>query len=268
MMHTSTRCVPPVTNKIDKVVTNPINVVKPEVAQVKPEAKKTVEAKTPQTVEPEKATVQQKKIEIVESENIKPVIDINTFIAELANKDYARQAEAMGTIAQVASVSPDIAAQLLDVKVIDTLLGIMHADTTKLQMPSEKQMMLRQSALKGHTLSVEDMKEATSMSEYELAEQNKQYAMYTLASLQRVYAGEVKKMGAEVAFSDLPGANEILKEIESNPNPAVRISGLSALNYVQRPEYKAEIHAAYEKASQDKNPLVRDVAQRGAQLLA
>ena len=34
MMHTSTRCVPPVTNKIDKVVTNPINVVKPEVNTV------------------------------------------------------------------------------------------------------------------------------------------------------------------------------------------------------------------------------------------
>ena len=216
----------------------------------------------------EKKVADAKKIEIVAGQDLKPVIDINTIIAELASDDYAIQADAMGAITQVAQVAPDIAAHLLDVKVIDTLLGIMNRDTSLLETPTSEQLEYRQAIINGKELSPEQVAIASKKAPVELAEQNKAYAMYTLASLQNVYKSEVEKMEGKInSVKDLPGGKEIIKEVETNPNPYVKIAGLSSLNYIQSPEYSSEIISIYQKASQDENPLVRDVAQQAIKLV-
>jgi hypothetical protein len=256
-------------------VTNPIknvNKVSEQVISQKIEKKEIVN-NTKKIDKADKAekiaeTVAPKKIEIVKGVNLKPVIDINTFIAELTNPDFSRQADAMGTIAEVSAVSPEIGSHLLDVKVVDTLLGIMTKDTSDLAAPTPRQLAIREAVMRGHNVSPQDLKEASIKAPVEMAEENKAYAMYTLAAMQKVYSSEVEKMGNKVVpLRELPGANEIIKEVETNQNPRVKIAGLNALNYVQRPEYKADLQAIYQKASQDENPAVREYAQKATQLL-
>lgn len=214
------------------------------------------------------SVVQPKKIEIVKPQDVKPVLDINTFIAELASPDFARQADAMGTLAQVSKAAPNIAAQVLDVRVIDTLIGIMNRNTDNLAIPTQRQMQIREAMMKGQQVSAQDRADAEVQAPVELAEKNKEYAIFTLASLQKVYNGEVKKMGGQtVPLKDLPGGSELIEQATSNPNPMVRIAGLSALNYLQCPEYKADLAAIYQKASTDENPMVQAVAAKAIELL-
>lgn len=244
-------------------VTNPIKDVKPE-----QDVKKETEKATPVETKKPEQSVAPKKIEIVKPNDLKPAIDINTFIAELTSPDFARQADAMGTLTQVCEAAPEIASHLLDVKVIDTLLGIMTKDTSNLPAPTAQQLQIRSAIMRGHDVAPQAVKYAAQKAPVELAEQNKEYAMFTLASLQKVYGAEVDKMGGSVRpLRDLPGMNEMIKEVETNPNPHIKVAGLTALNYVQRPEYKADLQAIYQKAANDDNQIVRETAQKAIQML-
>ena len=251
-------------------VTTPIQTVKPEEKQdVKKETEKPVETKKPeQPAEKAEQPATPKKIEVVKPIDLKPAIDINTFIAELTSPDFARQADAMGTITKVCEASPEIGAHLLDVKLIDALVDIIMKDTTNLPAPTPQQLGIRDAIMRGYDVSPQHVKYASQKAPVELAEQNKEYAMYTLASLQKIYGAEVDKMGGTVRpLRDLPGMNEIIKEVETNGNPHVKVAGLTALNYAQRPEYKADLQAIYQKAANDENPIVRETAQKAIQLL-
>ncbi len=88
-----------------------------------------VENKTP-VVEPPKAAA--------------PQLDLNAFLARLANENFDEQANAMESIADLAQNQPQSAKELLDVKVIEALLGIMGKDSSKLAGPSPKQLELRE----------------------------------------------------------------------------------------------------------------------------
>lgn len=254
---------PKVTNPISEVKPKTIEIVKPDAAilQTKKE-EKTEEIKQKEIAAP-------KKIEIVKPENLKPVIDINTIIAELVNPDFAKQADAIGTIAQVSQASPEIGAQLLDVRVIDTLLGIINTDTSNLPAPTFRQLQIRQAILNNQPVTDAERIEASVKAPVERAEENKELAIYALASLQKVYGKEVSEMGGKItSLNDLPGAKEVVKEIKTNGNPHIRTAGLSALHYLQTPEYSAELQAVYQNAAADQNPVVRAVAQKALELNA
>lgn len=257
-------------NENSNKVTNPISNKKPEALEVqeKKSESKTVETKNDLKQEPIKAA-EPKKVEVVKPENLKPVIDINTFIAELASADYARQADAMNIIAQVCNGAPEIAQQLLDVRVIDTLLGIINADTSHLPAPTQRQLQIRNAIINGQNVSQAERIEASVKAPVELAEQNKEFAIYTLAAMQKVFGEQVEKMnGKVVPLSELPGAKEIIKEVGTNPNPHIKVAGLGALNYIRTPQYSAELQNIYQKASADENPVVRAVAQKAIELNA
>lgn len=208
-------------------------------------------------------------VEVKTPEVVKPQIDVNEFIAKLNNPDFEQQATTMEAIAEMAQTQPQKATELLDVKVIDTLLGIMNTDSSKLEGPTPKQLEIREKILGGKTVTEAETAEASKITPMEQAERNKQYAMYTVAILQKLYGSEIEKLNsAVVPMTELPGAAGIVEQVKKNPNPMVRAAGIDALSYIQRPEYKQDLTTLFTVAQTDKDVNVQLAAKKALEKLA
>ena len=175
-----------------------------------------------------------KKPEIVAPEQMKTSIDLNGLIAILTSPDYEEQADAMEAISEVVLYAPDRADELLDNKVVDTLLNIMDKDTSKLQGK-----------------------------EKELADRNKEYAMFTTATLQKLYAKEVKDVAkSTVPVDDLIGMAGIVNQLKTNPNASVREAAVASLGYVSQPEYKKDLSGLLKEATTDRDATVQAQANK------
>lgn len=229
---------------------------------------KTIDAKI-SAEEEKKAEAAPKTVKIEEPKAATPQLDINAFIAKLADPDYNVQAQAMAATMQVALKAPEVADELLDKKVIDTLINVMTKDTSKLEGPTAQQIQIREKMVKGEKVTKEEAAEAEKTTPMELAERNKLYSMYTLASLQKVYADNIQKMnGTTPPLAELPGAAEIVEQATKNPNPMVRASALDALSYNQKPEYKKDLETIFKTAQNDEAEFVRVVAQEALKELS
>lgn len=207
-------------------------------------------------------------VEVKEPEAVKPQVDLNEFISKLANSDFEVQAQAMEEIADMAQNSPQKATELLDVKVIDSLLGIMSTDSSKLAGPSAEQLQIREKIMSGKKVTEAETAEANKITPMEQAERNKQYAIYTVAILQKLYGSEIEKMNKTVVpLTELPGAAGIVEQVKNNPNPMVRIAGIDALSYIQRPEYKQDLSTIFSIAKNDKESHVQQAATKALEKL-
>ena len=207
-------------------------------------------------------------VEVKAPEASSPQVDLNAFLGKLANPDYDVQASAMESIADLAQNSPAKATELLDVKVIDTLLGIMQNDTSKLAGPSAQQLQIREKIMSGKPVTEAETAEANKITPMEQAERNKQYSIYTVAILQKLYGSEIEKMNKTVVpLTELPGAAGIVEQVKNNPNPMVRASGIDALSYVQRPEYKQDLTTLFTVAKKDKDVNVQQAATKALEKL-
>jgi len=192
-----------------------------------------------------------------------PQVDVNSFIAKLSGDNFEEQANAMEAIAGLAQNAPQKAAGLLDVKVIDTLLGIMNKDSTKLTGPTPKQLEIREKIMSKKPVTEAETAEAVKISPMEQAERNKQYSIYTVAILQKLYGSEIQKMNnTTVPLTELPGAAGVVEQVKSNPNPMVRASGIDALSYIQTPEYKQDLTTLFTIAQKDKDVNVQQAATK------
>lgn len=208
------------------------------------------------------------KVEIKTPEESTPGIDVNEVISKLTDPDYDKQAKAIEAIANLTQTYPEQAKSLLDVKVIDTLLGIMDKDTSKLAGPSPEQLQIREKIMSGQKVSDAETVQANKTTPMEQAERNKQYSIYTVAILQKLYGTEIEKMNNTVVpFAELPGVSGIVKQIKSNPNPMVRASGIEALSYLQRPEYKTDLTNLFTDAAKDKDAYVQKTAAKAIEKL-
>lgn len=195
--------------------------------------------------------------------------DINAFINKLMSPDYEEQANAMETIANIAQSSSPQATAFLDVKIIDTLLGIMDKDTSKLQGPTPEQLQIREKMVNGKPVTDTEKIQANKITPMELAERNKQYSMYTVAILQKLYATEIEKINNTVIpITELPGAAAIVKQVKSNPNPMGRAAAINALSYIQRPEYKDDLTTLFTVAKKDKDTHVQQAATKALDRLS
>ena len=175
----------------------------------------------------------------------------------------------MEEIANLAQSSPDKATALLDVKVIDTLLGIMDTDSSKLEGPTAQQLQIREKIIAGKPVTEAETAEANKISPMEQAERNKQYAIYTIAILQKIYGAEIEKINNTIVpLTELPGAAGIVEQVKNNPNPMVRASGIDALSYNQRPEYKQDLTTLFAIAQKDKDAVVQQAATKAIEKLA
>lgn len=229
-----------------------------------------VKAETPApATQPQQTQAPAQKVEVKAPEKMEPKVDINEFITKLSTSDYEQQAKAMESIALMAQNSPQQATALLDVKVIDTLLGIMQKDTSKLEGPSAKQIEAREKIMKGKSVSYADKAEANKITPMELAERNKQYSMYTLATLQKLFISEVNKIdGSTVPLTELPGASAIVEQVKTNPNPMIKAAGIDALSYIQQPDYKQDLTTIFSVAKNDKDANVQKAATKALEKLS
>lgn len=247
-----------------------VQTASPEVVPVPPavvslETAPAAVATAPSTVETASVAVATapQAVEVKAPETIKPQIDLNEFISKLTNPDYEIQANAMETIAEMAQKEPDKATDLLDVKVIDALLGIMQADSSKLEGPTPAQLDAREKIMGGKSVTEAETAEANKVAPMELVERNKQYSIYTIAILDKLYVSEIEKMNKTIVpMTELPGAAGIVEQIKNNPNPMVRISAIDAMSYIQRPEYKQDLNTLFSVAKNDKDVNVQTAAQK------
>lgn len=207
-------------------------------------------------------------VDVKAPEAMKPQVDLNDFIAKLTNPDYEVQANAMESIADMAQNSPQKATELLDVKIVDTLLGIMSSDTSKLTGPTQEQLKIREKIMGGKSVTEAETAEANKITPMEQAERNKQYAIYTVAILQKLYGSEIEKMNNTVVpLTELPGAAGVVEQVKNNPNPMVRAAGIDALSYIQRPEYKQDLTTIFTIAKNDKDANVKQTATKALEKL-
>lgn len=175
-----------------------------------------------------------KRPEIVEPEQLKPGIDLDGLVGILTSPDYEEQADAMEAISEVAMYAPDKAEDLLDNKVVDNLLNIMSKDTSKMEGKDK-----------------------------ELAERNKEYAMFTTATLQKLYADGVKDLAkTTVPTDDLIGMAGIVNELKTNKNANVREAAVASIGYMTKPEYQKDLVPLLKEASNDKDAKVKAQADK------
>ncbi len=196
-----------------------------------------------------------------------PAVNVPAFTQRIKSDDLEDAGKAIEEVADIAQTRP--APELLDTDLMEALLGVIGKDSSTLEGPTEKQKELRQQVLEGKQLSDADMAEANKITPLEMAERNKQYALFTTAILQNQLIDEFKKTNnVTPGIKDLPGMEQIVQTIKDNPNPMLRASGLAALAYNARPEYKPVMKEIFELSQQDVDENVQKVAAEGLAKLA
>lgn len=221
-----------------------------------------------------------KKPEIIPGEEIKPDVDIPLVISNLTSEDFDVQAQQMEEIARVALDNSNNAIPYIVRDVFSSLIDITKKDSAELPAPTDEQIQARRKVIANfvsmengkannqpiklpYTITEKDAALADSISPMEQAERNKEYALYTMAILAKVYTDEVEKQtGNIVPMTDIPGTSAIVDSLRYNPNSGVKIASIDALRHIYRPEYKEEMSTLFTLAQADTNPEVAIAATR------
>ncbi len=226
-------------------------------------------------------TIEIKRPEIIPGEEITPDVDIPLVISNLTSEDYDTQAQQMEEIARISLDNPENAVPYIVKEVFSGLIDISKKDSTNLAAPTPAQVDARKKLI-ANFLVIESSKQqnqkdiklpfevteaefalANELSPMEMAERNKEYALYTMAILAKVYTDEVEKHTENVVpLTDLPGSAAIVDALRYSPNAGVKIAAIDALRYIQRPEYTEELYTLYSLAQADPNPQVAMSASR------
>ena len=188
-------------------------------------------------------------------------VDLNQIVSRLNSTDMNEQAAAIEEIADMAQTNPSVATQLLDTQIMDALGNILKKDTTQMQGPTQEQLYFREKLINGEKLSPEQEAIASKLSDLEMADGNKQFALYTIAILQKLLSAEVEKLqGTKLEMKDLPMINDVVKTVKGDANPMLRAAALSALSYIAAPENKQLLTTIFEQSQKDVDPNVKAVA--------
>lgn len=221
------------------------------------------------------------KPEIYPDAKIKPAVSIDTALENLNSKNYDIQAKQLAEIISAALNDKKAAVAYITTDVFSKMIEIAEKDTAGLEKPSEEQIEIRKKIIANeivrrkelaekkspeeiklpYEISKEDFLKAADLSQFELAERNKEYAVLTLAALTKVYADEFeRKTGNIVPITDLPGISTMVEILKKSDNPSIKIAAIESLVYICREEYKNEISAVLSAVMQDNNQAVALVA--------
>ena len=252
--------VPPVAETVPPVEVTPAQATAETVNATPVETVPAIEAKADAAAtEAKPAETKQPQVETPAAAPIN--VDLNQLVSKLNSTSADTQLGAIETIAETAQSGTPASTQLLDTQIIDALSSIIKRDTTQMQAPTPEQIKLRQKLLSGEKLTDDQMKLANKISEMEMAERNKQFALYTVAILQKLLASEVEKaQGTKLELKDMPMINDIVKIAKNDANPMLRASALASLSYIATPEYKPLLTTMFEQSKKDADPNVQAVA--------
>lgn len=198
---------------------------------------------------------------------IDPNFSPETFAGRLMTEDVDAQRAALEEIGQTLRSDNQLGQMLLDSQIVDALTTIINKDNSALAGPTPEVLELRKKP--EAELTPEETQLAYSVSPLEAAELNKQYALYTIAFMQDRLNQEVTKRNEPVIeLKELPSIETIIETAKSNPNDEVRISALTALSHIARPEYKADLTTIFELAKADQSPAVQEAATRALEDLS
>ena len=221
------------------------------------------------------------KIEIVPPIEIKPEVDISGVVSKLSNEDFDIQAQQMEEIAKASMEAPEKVLPYIVTEVFNELINITTKDTSDLTPPSAEQIETRKKIIINelvkeqtklndkenknievpYNLTKDEIANAMKLTSMEKAERNKEYALYSIAILAKVYTDEVEKhSGNIVPLTDLPGISTIVDTLRNNQNPSIKIAAIDALRYIRRPEYNEELNSIFNIATNDSNNLVAQTA--------
>ncbi len=190
-----------------------------------------------------------------------PAVSPEAFAGKLQSADLDVQKTAIEEIAEKVKNDKTVGPILLDTQIFDSLVGIINKDTSTLAGPTPEVVELRQKPQDQLTAAEKEL--ASTPSQLEKAEINKQYALYTIAYMQERLNNELEaRNGQALALKDLPCIENIVETVKSNPNPMLRISAIASLSHVARPEYKADLSKIFELAKADEDPRVVENATK------
>ncbi len=152
--------------------------------------------------------------------------------------------------------------ELLDSVVFDALVDIINKDTSNLQGPSEEVKELRNKNIED--LTPEEKTLAETPCEMEKAQMNKQYALYTISFMQERLNNELKQT---LPLQDLPCIETVINSIKSDPDPQIRLAGISSLVHIAKPEYKEYLSTIFELAQADEDERVKEAAVKASENL-
>ena len=223
---------------------------------------------------------------ITKAADIKPAVDIDNVLSNLLNNDYDTQAIQLEEIARVSLEDSKKAVPYVTTSVFSAITEIVNKDTNDLPGPTNEQTEIRkkiianvfaseQSAAHGKTidktqlpfeLSEEDIALANKLSPLEMAERNKEYGVYTLAALAKVYADETeRKTGNIIPLTDMPGVSTFVDILKTSKNPSIKVAAINSFLHLRRPEYNDEIKSVIQVVTKDNN---RFVAENAVEALA
>lgn len=218
-----------------------------------------------------------------------PQVEIEKVLANLNNKDYDAQALQMEEIARTIMESPEKAFGYITTDVFSSLISIVEKDTSNLEAPSDKVIETRKKIIINqivkeqeakntentekkelpYNITEEDLKLAATLTDLEMAERNKEYALYTMTLLSKLYADEVERLtGNIVPLTDLPGASTVVDTLRYNQNPGNKVAAIDALRYIARPEYNEELKSILTLATRDASPYVAQNAIAALQAIS
>ena len=201
-----------------------------------------------------------KKVEIVkpQTQSISPVV--NYIIDNLKNGTAAQQSKCLEKISKI--LSSAAAVQFLDEGITNALFYVVNQDTSKLKAPTRRQKKYRQQIQQGKKLSAKKVNEAYKLSEREIADRNKIYALADIAKIQNLLYDELlKRSDIKTSFKDMPAVPRLLEIYEKNPDGNLKAAAIGALYLMYRPEFKSDLKPIFEKAAQSQSPQVKQYAE-------
>ena len=287
-------------NAINIEVNRPVVEVKRDTTYEYPEAKEIVtyeQAVVPVTVPSPELTTTEAEKKSLNSElnfhglNFKALsnptktgergFDVQKIIANLKDENFDKQALQMEEIAKMSATNPKSILPLINEEIFTNLINIVQKDTTDLKPATSEQVDARKKIIVNELvkkqakadnvdpktvelpfkLTDKEIALAMELTSMELAERNKEYALYTIAMLAKAYADETKaQTGNTIPLTDLPGMSVIVDALRHQKNPGVRVAAIDALVYSNRPEYQDEIKSILVLATNERNQVVASTA--------
>ena len=195
-------------------------------------------------------------------------------VNSLKSQNPNEQSMALFATVMIAQEGGSNARKLVNKEVVNSLIEILHTDTSSLAGPTPAQIKVRKAVMEGKDVPADQLELAKVPSPMEIAEQNKQFALYSIAMIDGVMMKEIDKKNEnskdqkiEIAISDLPGIDAVVETAKSNKNPALRATALEALFYVAKPEFAPVLKPIFESSQNDDDINVSLVAREAASSL-
>ena len=234
-----------------------------------------IEPQSQQTATP----VEQAAMPTVEEGEAAPKVNTEALLNDLKGADYAAQTDAITSIANFTQSTPDIALQVVTDPIKQALIDIIKTDTSKLPDLTEEQKAIAAKKDKGEAITPEEQAALDKSSPRILADKNRVLALFTLAMVQKLsrdneaqyakfQAEQGKEASANIALKDLMGYNEIVNTIQNDTNGQLKAAAIQALQYIAKPEEKAEVEQILQNSLNDSDEMVKQTAQEALNKLS